>query len=512
MFMNKKFSLYKKDFFGDEIQPSKGLISERFIIPPFSILNAREGIWQSRKRRWIGLGIRGEIGRKDDLIPNDGGMKSKRRYEKKSTVYATQYEFPNGSMMYKQTGTSIFDPVLCELMYKWFCPIKGQIIDPFAGGSVRGIVAYLLDFKYWGCDLRQEQIDTNYEQAKEIIPDSMMVSVEISKKMLMQKFQPCKSDYIKSNCVGRCCEGTNQILVSVHETEEQKFKNMGASITNGFIQPNPETKKCPFKKQNGLCKIHDEKPFGCKASPFTFNSNNLLIVRNRYRSLKCYNTEKAIPIYESHRWSLEQIFGKKETTEIIKKVINGNDKIQAKINKFKYKIMIDNDSAKRKAEINELKPNVEWICGDALNELANTPEADFIFSCPPYGDLEKYSDDPRDLSNMNYDKFLDAYYEIIKKACAQLKQDRFACFVVADFRDKDGFYNDFVSETINAFLETGLKLYNEIILVTSIGSLPIRITKQFNASRKVGKTHQNILVFIKGDPKKATKKIEEKIK
>jgi len=33
--------------------------------------------------------------------------------------------------------------------------------------------------------------------------------------------------------------------------------------------------------------------------------------------------------------------------------------------------------------------------------------------------------------------------------------------------------------------------------------LPIRAGKQFSASRKLGKTHQNILVFAKGDGKKA---------
>ena len=45
-------------------------------------------------------------------------------------------------------------------------------------------------------------------------------------------------------------------------------------------------------------------------------------------------------------------------------------------------------------------------------------------------------------------------------------------------------------------------LYNEMILVNAIGSLPIRAGKYFNASRKIGKTHQNVLVFYKGDPKK----------
>jgi len=306
--MSKKFSLYGKNFFGDDINlPSKGKISDRFTISPFSILNAREGVWQSRKQRWVGLGIEGEIGRDAKAYSCNDGQKSKYDY------------LPD-----IKTGTSIFDPVICELFYKWFCPPNGQIVDPFAGGSVRGVVAHLLDFKYWGCDLSERQIEANHQQAEKITPN--------------------------------------------------------------------------------------DKPI--------------------------------------------------------------------------------------------------WVCGDSTNELKNAPDADFIFSCPPYGNLEVYSDDPKDLSNMDYDKFLDAYYEIIKLSCQQLKPNRFACFVVGDFRNKQGFYNDFVSETINAFIEAGLKLYNECILITPVGSLPIRITKQFEAARKMGKTHQNILVFVKGDPKIATTKIK----
>jgi hypothetical protein len=82
--------------------------------------------------------------------------------------------------------------------------------------------------------------------------------------------------------------------------------------------------------------------------------------------------------------------------------------------------------------------------------------------------------------------------------------DRFACFVVGDFRDPRGFYRDFVSETIRGFRESGLQLYNEAILVTAVGSAPMRVTKQFEVSRKFAKTHQNVLVFCKGDPRKAT--------
>ncbi len=38
-------------------------LAERFGIPPFSILDARKGWWQDRKRAWIDLGIRSELGR-----------------------------------------------------------------------------------------------------------------------------------------------------------------------------------------------------------------------------------------------------------------------------------------------------------------------------------------------------------------------------------------------------------------------------------------------------------------
>jgi hypothetical protein len=105
---------------------------------------------------------------------------------------------------------------------------------------------------------------------------------------------------------------------------------------------------------------------------------------------------------------------------------------------------------------------------------------------------------------MDHEAFLVGYRDIIAKACAKLRQDRFACFVVGDFRDKRGNYRNFVSDTVQAFLDAGLTLYNEAILVTSVGSASMRVTKQFEASRKFAKTHQNVLVFLKGDAKKAT--------
>jgi len=146
-----------------------------------------------------------------------------------------------------------------------------------------------------------------------------------------------------------------------------------------------------------------------------------------------------------------------------------------------------------------------WVCGDAIDEVPNAPLADMIFSCPPYGDLEKYSDAVNDLSTMEYYTFIATLGRIILRCYKQLKNNRFACFVVGEYRDKKGNYHNFVGDTITAFKAVGFEYYNEVILVTSRGSLPIRIEKQFRASRKIGKTHQNILVFVKGDGKTATK-------
>src|SRR3546814_399204 len=143
----------------------------------------------------------------------------------------------------------------------------------------------------------------------------------------------------------------------------------------------------------------------------------------------------------------------------------------------------------------------EWIVGDSRDVLSarddDSPVGDgfdFIFSCPPYGDLEVYSDDPADISTMDTAEFDNAYRSIIARAVARLADDRFACFVVGDYRDKRGIYANFVSKTIAAFEAAGAPLYNEAILITTAGSLPIRAAKQFRATRKLGKTHQNVQI------------------
>lgn len=65
------------DLFGEPVvNGHKSVLAQTFTYPPFSVLSAREGWWQERKRQWLALGIKSEVGRGGDLIPNGGGGSS----------------------------------------------------------------------------------------------------------------------------------------------------------------------------------------------------------------------------------------------------------------------------------------------------------------------------------------------------------------------------------------------------------------------------------------------------
>lgn len=52
------------DLFGEPVlNGHKSVLAQTFSYPPFSVLNAREGWWQERKRQWLALGIKSEVGR-----------------------------------------------------------------------------------------------------------------------------------------------------------------------------------------------------------------------------------------------------------------------------------------------------------------------------------------------------------------------------------------------------------------------------------------------------------------
>lgn len=133
-----------------------------------------------------------------------------------------------------------------------------------------------------------------------------------------------------------------------------------------------------------------------------------------------------------------------------------------------------------------------------LNQYVEKESMDLMFACPPYLWLEKYSDDPNDLSNMTKEKFFEVLQKTMDEVYAALKPNRFAVMVIGEVRDKDGSYVGFVPEMCNIMKRSGFHYYNELILQTNVGTLRFRVGNSMK-NRKVGKNHQNILVFYKGD-------------
>jgi hypothetical protein len=480
--MNEQPALFGYDLDGTPSQQvKKGLLSVLFDFPPFSVLDARGGQWKERKAAWLRTyRIEGEIdpaGRAEKLTVNMRAWA-----EEKGKTGA-------------ENTTSVFDPVLCELAYRWFAPPDGLVLDPFAGGAVRGLVAALSGYRYYGIELRAEQVAANLEQARRLAPDSLRVPVRVSGAQLRQRFQPCEPGYVAAVCGGACCRrSTGGVSVPIIECGTVR------ELTGD---------RCPHQDPVGLCALHGspDKPLGCVASPFVLNEKDLLVVRNRYRLLRCYDTPDAVPAYVAFRAGLERIFGAAEAAILAAAAEAGADEIASSIAPDVYSDLRLLRAFRSGESTPVATPRLRWIIGDALEELEGAPAADFLFSCPPYGDLETYSDDPRDLSNMRWDEFLVAYRSIISKAVDRLRPDSFACFVVGDFRGPTGAYRAFPTETIRAFAAAGAELYNDAVLVTNIASLSLRARRPFEVARKLGKTHQNVLVFVKGDPRAATARI-----
>ena len=173
-------------------------------------------------------------------------------------------------------------------------------------------------------------------------------------------------------------------------------------------------------------------------------------------------------------------------------------------------IFVGVELRKEQADFNNehTNENATYYCDDGRNirKYVEDNSADLLFSCPPYFDLEVYSDLPNDASNQEtYEDFYKILDEAFAEAVKCLKENRFAVVVASDIRGKDGKYYDFCGDIKNTFSKNGFGLYNEFILYTSNVSGYMRASKQFGEFRKMIKDYQNVMVFYNGDHKQIPK-------
>lgn len=132
--------------------------------------------------------------------------------------------------------------------------------------------------------------------------------------------------------------------------------------------------------------------------------------------------------------------------------------------------------------------------------LDGLPEGyfDCAITCPPYWYLEKYSDDPNDLSNLgSYDEFNAGMFLSALSHFPLMRPGAFVCIVVGPFRDKrTGELIDFPGHTVDNFREAGFTYWQQIVLSKNFASAAKRSTTSWKGEKLVP-NHEFLLVFRK---------------
>jgi len=121
---------------------------------------------------------------------------------------------------------------------------------------------------------------------------------------------------------------------------------------------------------------------------------------------------------------------------------------------------------------------------------------DIALTCPPYYNLEVYSEQPDDLSNVgSYEEFNAGMMFCARNHLKLMKPGAFVCIVVGPFRDKKtGELVDFRAHTVDNFREAGFTFWQEIILSKNFGSAAKRSTNSWKGLKLVP-IHEFLLVF-----------------
>jgi len=159
-------------------------LRETYIVPPFSVLDANNINWKKRKRKWKKLGIQNVMGRNTNV------------YHSKDSK-GIEYTDPISRKMNQSfEHPSIFDPVLCEIVYHWFSKETDSVLDPFAGGAVRGIVASVMKRKYTGIEVRPKQVKTNKQQIVNLSLNPLPTWIVGDANKILSKFENNQFDLV----------------------------------------------------------------------------------------------------------------------------------------------------------------------------------------------------------------------------------------------------------------------------------------------------------------------------
>lgn len=130
------------------------------------------------------------------------------------------------------------------------------------------------------------------------------------------------------------------------------------------------------------------------------------------------------------------------------------------------------------------------------------PFFDCAITCPPYFNLEKYSNLGNDLSNLgSYEAFNASMAICAFSHFEVLKPGAFVCIIVGPFRDKKtGELIDFPAHTAANFREAGFIYWQQIVLSKNFASAAKRSTNAWKGHKLVP-SHEFMLVFRKPEEK-----------
>jgi DNA modification methylase len=475
---------------GDGARPSS--LADRFLVPPFSVLDARQGYWQTRKRAWLGLGIRSELGRPRNLLKMSDTVLG--------AVQPARHTAPTGGHMDQQSASQPRTPLLGA----YGRPNKSQpgarpVRDPQFTAKHRAAEAEA------GRPLTTAEFLDGYyeppERAGNLDGAERRGQVNMSRPRSVHGADIHYYDKKRAveEQIGRTL--TNEEFQADHY--DPRPRGQASGHPNGSVPGSDSGNDPTFYYKKRLA----EREAGRELTTEEFT-------RDWYDGPDVYTNGTSVfdPVLAelACRWwcpPAGRVLDPFAGGSVRGIVASRLDLEYTGIDLSEAQVEANNEQA---AVIGPggLGVTPTWLCGDARAIGPAWPAEgclfDLLFTCPPYFDLEQYSDDPDDLSNAgSYAEFMTSFGSVLAACAGRLADNRFAVLVVGEIRDTHGIYRGLVPDTIRAAEAAGLTFYNEAILITSVGSLALRAARIFSGGRKLGKAHQNVLVFVKGDPRKA---------